>query len=64
VERYAAFLGINPVVERGLMWLAEEGLYAPLPPGWRELQDLHGTLTKAPHPALPKGGAIACKCEG
>ena len=43
VEAYAAHLGIDIRAERGLVWIAEEGLRAPLPPGYIELADADGT---------------------
>ena len=31
---YARYLGIDPVGEAKLLWIAQEGLDAPLPPQW------------------------------
>ncbi|KAG5458215.1 MAG: hypothetical protein BJ554DRAFT_1606 [Olpidium bornovanus] len=35
IEEYAQFLGIDTAKERHLLWVAREGLKAPLPPDWR-----------------------------
>jgi cell fate (sporulation/competence/biofilm development) regulator YmcA (YheA/YmcA/DUF963 family) len=43
VEAYAEHLGIDPAAEGGLLWIAEEGLRAPLPQGFAELADADGT---------------------
>ena len=34
IEDYAAFIGINVASEQDLLWIAEEGLKAPVPEGW------------------------------
>ena len=33
---YGRHLGINPVFEPDLLWIAEQALGAPLPPNWVE----------------------------
>ncbi|KPA76251.1 hypothetical protein ABB37_07993 [Leptomonas pyrrhocoris] len=38
LEEYAEFIGIDPAKEPELMWIAREGLRAPLPEGWRACQ--------------------------
>lgn len=35
LEEYAEYIGIDPAKEPELMWIAKEGLRAPLPEGWR-----------------------------
>ena len=39
VEECAAYLGIDTVMERHLLWIAEEALLAPLPLPWKEYFD-------------------------
>mmetsp|Transcript_40300 Transcript_40300/g.104457 ORF Transcript_40300/g.104457 Transcript_40300/m.104457 type:complete len:339 (-) Transcript_40300:548-1564(-) len=39
---YAKFIGIDPDIEPDLMWIAQEGLVAPLPDGWSEYTDHQG----------------------
>merc|ERR1719217_700322 len=36
---YAKYLGIDPVIDADLMWIADESLSAPLPSEWTEHQD-------------------------
>ena len=38
------FLGIDPDVDTDLIWIAVEGLSAPLPDGWSEHVDENGNL--------------------
>ena len=40
VEGYARSIGIDPRSESALMWVAEQGLGAPLPAGWFEEADV------------------------
>lgn len=35
VTEYATWLGMDPVEDRDLRWIAREGLMAPLPQGWK-----------------------------
>ena len=42
VAEYAQYVGIDLVSERHLLWIAEEGLKAPLPEGWSEAIDQDG----------------------
>lgn len=37
---YCGVLGMDPVADRDLMWLAREGLKAPLPVGWKPVKDI------------------------
>ena len=37
VVDYAKFLGIDPLTEPQFLWIAREGLKAPLPEGWKAL---------------------------
>ncbi|NXI34886.1 CE164 protein, partial [Galbula dea] len=39
IWKYAQEIGIDPEQEPELMWLAKEGLMAPLPAGWRVCQN-------------------------
>jgi hypothetical protein len=43
VVEYAVYLGIDVHAEGHLLWIAEEGLRAPLPPGFSEHADADGT---------------------
>ena len=43
VVEYAVYLGIDVRAEGHLLWIAEEGLRAPLPPGYSEHVDADGT---------------------
>ena len=43
VEQYAEYLGLDLRLDGELLWLAEEGLYAAVPEGYKEMRDLHGT---------------------
>ncbi|MAB74835.1 MAG: hypothetical protein CMO47_00025, partial [Verrucomicrobiales bacterium] len=44
VEEYAEFLGIDPRKEEHLMWIAREGVEAPVPPPWKAVQDSNGDV--------------------
>ncbi|RDD46116.1 Centrosomal protein of 164 kDa [Trichoplax sp. H2] len=39
IREYATVIGIDPDLEPELMWIAKEGISAPLPPDWRPCQD-------------------------
>jgi hypothetical protein len=39
VHDYARYIGMDPLAEPHLLWIAEEALVAPLPPGWTEHYD-------------------------
>ncbi|XP_068186130.1 centrosomal protein of 164 kDa-like [Antennarius striatus] len=39
LREYAPLIGIDPDVEPELMWIAKEGLLAPLPPHWKAVAD-------------------------
>ena len=41
---YARFLGIDPDDEPELMWIAKQGVMAPLPAGWKPVEDPQGEL--------------------
>nr|XP_034346706.1 centrosomal protein of 164 kDa isoform X2 [Arvicanthis niloticus] len=41
---FARVIGIDPVKEPELMWLAREGIEAPLPKGWKPCQNITGDL--------------------
>lgn len=43
VREYASLLGIDPEKEPHLMWIADKGIAAPLPAGWKPMLDFfHG----------------------
>mmetsp|Transcript_26989 Transcript_26989/g.66543 ORF Transcript_26989/g.66543 Transcript_26989/m.66543 type:complete len:1539 (+) Transcript_26989:64-4680(+) len=44
VLEYAAYLGMDPTIDKDLLWIAEEALKAPDPPGWEECLDQRGLL--------------------
>lgn len=44
VREYAAWLGMDPEADSHLLWIAREGLKAPLPPGWRACQTADGEI--------------------
>lgn len=44
VEEYAQYLGMDPVGDAHLLWIAEMALTAPLPVGWTEHQDSAGNV--------------------
>eukprot|EP01051_Picozoa_sp_SAG22_P002101 SAG22_NODE_90_length_21067_cov_8.490843_5_plen_1250_part_00 len=53
IIEYAKYLGMNPIYDADLLWIAAEGLTAPLPAGWTEHEDAEGNLyfynTQADH---------------
>ncbi|XP_043936886.1 centrosomal protein of 164 kDa isoform X2 [Protopterus annectens] len=44
IQEYAREIGIDPVNEPELMWLAREGVVAPLPEEWKPCQDVTGDI--------------------
>ncbi|KAM9317883.1 uncharacterized protein cep164 isoform 1-T2 [Pholidichthys leucotaenia] len=44
IQEYAREIGIDPDNELELMWLAREGIVAPLPPEWKPCQDVTGEI--------------------
>ncbi|XP_068096995.1 centrosomal protein of 164 kDa isoform X3 [Hyperolius riggenbachi] len=44
IQEYARMVGIDPDAEPELMWLAREGIVAPLPPDWKPCQDVTGDI--------------------
>ena len=44
IEEYAQYLGMDPVGDAHLLWIAEMALTAPLPVGWSEHQDSAGNV--------------------
>ena len=36
---FAVYIGMDPIADLDLLWIAEEALLAPLPPGWEEHKD-------------------------
>ncbi|XP_053728733.1 centrosomal protein of 164 kDa-like [Synchiropus splendidus] len=44
IHDYAREIGIDPKNEPELMWLAKEGVKAPLPPEWKPCQDVTGDI--------------------
>ncbi|CAB4030102.1 Centrosomal of 164 kDa [Paramuricea clavata] len=39
IFEYAEAIGIDPTKEKELLWIAREGIVAPLPPNWKPCQD-------------------------
>ncbi|GCB62919.1 hypothetical protein scyTo_0000083 [Scyliorhinus torazame] len=44
IQEYAREIGIDPENEPELMWLAREGIVAPLPQEWKPCQDITGDV--------------------
>ncbi|XP_040281785.1 centrosomal protein of 164 kDa isoform X2 [Bufo bufo] len=44
IQEYARMIGIDPDAEPELMWLAREGIVAPLPLDWKPCQDVTGDI--------------------
>ncbi|CDQ90951.1 unnamed protein product [Oncorhynchus mykiss] len=44
IHEYAREIGIDPNQEPELLWLAREGIVAPLPPEWKPCQDVSGDV--------------------
>mgnify|MGYP000876599512 CR=1 FL=1 len=44
VAEYAAYLGMDPIADESLLWIAEMALTAPLPAGWSEHTDPAGNV--------------------
>ncbi|XP_054650665.1 centrosomal protein of 164 kDa-like isoform X6 [Dunckerocampus dactyliophorus] len=44
IRKYANEIGIDVDNEADLMWLAKEGIVAPLPPEWKPCQDVTGDI--------------------
>nr|XP_019950610.1 PREDICTED: centrosomal protein of 164 kDa [Paralichthys olivaceus] len=44
IQEYAREIGIDPDSEPELLWLAREGVVAPLPPEWKPCQDVTGEI--------------------
>ncbi|XP_075696271.1 centrosomal protein of 164 kDa isoform X2 [Rhinoderma darwinii] len=44
IQEYARMIGIDPDAEPELMWLAREGIVAPLPSDWKPCQDVTGDI--------------------
>ncbi|XP_066572512.1 centrosomal protein of 164 kDa [Amia ocellicauda] len=44
IQEYAREIGIDPDKEPELMWLAREGIVAPLPSDWKPCQDVTGEV--------------------
>lgn len=42
LAEYAEYLGINPVMEQDILWIARRCMDAPLPKGWKEFTDDQG----------------------
>jgi centrosomal protein CEP164 len=37
IREYAKFLGMDPDVDKNFIWIAKQGLKAPLPEGWKAM---------------------------
>ena len=44
MAEYAAWLGLDPAADGDLLWIAREGLKAPLPEEWRPCRNDAGEL--------------------
>ncbi|XP_064029229.1 centrosomal protein of 164 kDa isoform X2 [Pogoniulus pusillus] len=44
IQDFARLIGIDPEKEPELIWLAREGIVAPLPPQWKPCQDTNGDV--------------------
>ncbi|EKX47061.1 hypothetical protein GUITHDRAFT_152144 [Guillardia theta CCMP2712] len=44
VTDYAKWLGIDTAQEQSLMWIAREGIKAPLPQGWKACKSSSGDI--------------------
>lgn len=44
VSDYAEYLGLRPGEDGELLWIAEQALLAPLPEGWKEIEDHKGNI--------------------
>ncbi|XP_046718597.1 centrosomal protein of 164 kDa-like isoform X2 [Silurus meridionalis] len=44
IQEYARYIGIDPERELELLWLAREGIVAPLPAEWKPCQDVSGDV--------------------
>ncbi|KAJ9457930.1 hypothetical protein DIPPA_25885 [Diplonema papillatum] len=44
IREYAVYLGIDPLTESDLMWIAEEGVSARLPEGWKPCSTKKGQV--------------------
>ncbi|KFR03117.1 Centrosomal protein of 164 kDa, partial [Nipponia nippon] len=44
IHDFAREIGIDPEKEPELIWLAREGIVAPLPPEWKPCQDITGDI--------------------
>ena len=41
---YAVYIGMDPVADKDLLYIAKEGLKAPLPPNWKPIQTREGEI--------------------
>ena len=39
VQEYAQYIGLDPLLDQHLFWLAEEGIKAKLPPDWKAFRN-------------------------
>lgn len=44
INEYARVIGLDPDSEKNLIWIAKEGINAPLPPNWKPCQDVSGDI--------------------
>lgn len=44
VQDYARLIGLEPDDDPGMMWIAREGIKAPLPQHWKPCQDINGDI--------------------
>jgi len=44
IKEFAETIGLDPEKEKDLLWIAREGIHAPLPPQWKPCQDKNGDI--------------------
>ena len=69
---YAAYLGLDTALDHELLWIAEEALCCPLPPGWSEHNDSEGNvyfhhagddISTYEHPMDPEYKSLAARAK-
>jgi len=69
---YAAYLGLDTALDHELLWIAEEALCCPLPPGWSEHTDSEGNvyfhhagddISTYEHPMDPEYKSLAARAK-
>ena len=69
---YATYLGLDTALDHELLWIAEEALCCPLPPGWSEHNDSEGNvyfhhagddISTYEHPMDPEYKSLAARAK-